>query len=248
MKWIKRLLYGIIIFITLALAAILFLRENLPEGVKGKSAEALADQVLESIDTEAFKEIPWLQFSFRGGHDYLWDKQENMAIIKWDNNRVHLNLNNLVGQAWKNNQLVHGNEKEKLKEKAWAFWCNDSFWLNPIAKIKDPGTVRSIVETDGKNPSLLVQYKSGGVTPGDAYLYLLDDNNRPTAFKMWVSIIPIGGIKATFDGWQNINGAWFSTDHKLGPLSIPITNLKAGNSFKDLGFEVNPFTFVSFEN
>ncbi|MEZ4952350.1 MAG: hypothetical protein R2825_02080 [Saprospiraceae bacterium] len=37
-----------------------------------------------------------------------------------------------------------------------------------------------------------MQYKTGGVTPSDSYVWLLDENGQPTAWKMWVSITSIG--------------------------------------------------------
>jgi hypothetical protein len=92
-------------------------------------------------------------------------------------------------------------------------------------KVRDPGTERKVVNTKmGKG--LLVTYTSGGVTPGDSYLWILDQNNRPVKWKMWVSIIPLGGLEFTWEDWQKHEGAWFAPTH-VGPLgaSVNLTDL-----------------------
>jgi hypothetical protein len=58
---------------------------------------------------------------------------------------------------------------------------------------------------------------------------------------MWVYIIPIGGVEATWESWENLDGAMISTLHKVGPLPIKITNLKTGNSPQDFGLESDYF-------
>ena len=86
-----------------------------------------------------------------------------------------------------------------------------------------------------------MSYSSGGVTPGDSYLWFLDENYVPTHFKMWVKVIPIGGILATWENWMKTSsGISIATKHKLGPLNIEIENLKMGSDFKELG--INRYT------
>ena len=83
---------------------------------------------------------------------------------------------------------------------------------------------RSIVQHDGRE-GLLIEFASGGVTPGDAYL-IFDDDGRPSRWLMWVSIIPVGGVPAEWQGWQELEGgAWVSTAHSLGPLSLTLSNV-----------------------
>ena len=76
----------------------------------------------------------------------------------------------------------------------------------------------------------MVSYDSGGVTPGDSYLWILDDTGLPTAYKMWVKIIPIGGINASWDNWMiTESGAYLPTSHKLGPLELSMGTVKGYN-------------------
>jgi hypothetical protein len=88
----------------------------------------------------------------------------------------------------------------------------------------------------------MVSYSSGGVTPGDSYLWILDENNRPVAWKMWVKIIPIGGVRSSWADWVQLpTGAWVATSHKTAFLTSKITNLEAGMSLTDLGMDKDPF-------
>ena len=118
-----------------------------------------------------------------------------------------------------------GEVKEEKLTTARNYFYNDSFWLIAPFKVRDPGTIREYVNFDGKD-ALLVTYTSGGATPGDSYLWILDENNRPLSWKMWVSIIPFGGMETSWESWEKFHDAWISTLHK-GPVDIKIENLSA---------------------
>jgi hypothetical protein len=99
-----------------------------------------------------------------------------------------------------------------------------------------------VVETEEGSEALLVKYGSGGVTPGDAYLWHFDDKGRPVSWDMWVSIIPIGGASASWDKWEELaTGAVVSTSHDLGPLTTEITDLGAAATLSELVDGPDPF-------
>lgn len=239
LKWV----IGIVLF--LALALFIFIKassESMPTGTTGPAADALANKVLTAINKPAWDNTGVVQWTFAGAHDFLWDKQRNLVKVNWDDNEALVVLDETTGKAWKNGKEVTGDEGDKIVKAAWAHFCNDSFWLNAPAKVFDPGTQRSIVDLPDGKKGLMITYQSGGVTPGDSYLWILDENGLPTSYKMWVSIIPVGGMEFSWDDWTTLpTGAKVATNHTSKVLDIPITNLKAATDLTAFGLSTDPF-------
>ena len=189
----KKFLKIIVLIITVStVATVLYCfvnNESLPKGTYGKEADELAEKMMSSINKKAFDNTEILTWSFRGKHHYEWKKQEGLVNVTWDNNFVTVNLNDYSKSI---------GDSPKLIETAIKFFNNDSFWLIAPYKVFDDGVERSIVKVDDKD-ALLIKYTSGGTTPGDSYLWILDDNYTPVSFKMWTQIIPIGGVSATWN-------------------------------------------------
>ena len=70
--------------------------------------------------------------------------------------------------------MIKDEQLDVLRGKAYSFFCNDSFWMIAPFKAFDEGVTRTIVMSKEGNQNLLVSYASGGVTPGDSYLWILD--------------------------------------------------------------------------
>ena len=196
----------------------------LPEGAEGPEADALANQMLSALNVEGFNQLETISFSF-GEHHYLWNKVTNKVDVSWDDYQVALDLDDLTkSETYQNGEVVE--KKQSLIDKALAYFYNDSYWLAAPYKVYDKGVERRLVKTEGGTEALLVTHTTGGVTPGDSYLWLLDETYRPTAFKMWVSIIPIGGVKASWEAYESVSGVPFATRHRMGPLNLFIKNLE----------------------
>lgn len=198
--------------------------EPLPKGASPEKADELADKMLSTLNLEAWEEIEVIQWLYPGGHHYIWDKRNNNVLVKWDGNEVYLHTLTQDGLAFSQEQPV---DTSKLVSEALSHFYNDSFWLIAPYKCKDPGTTRYLVENENGDPQLMVKYSSGGVTPGDTYLWKLDSNYRPVSWKFWVQIVPIGGMEFTWECWKNYEGAQISTCHD-GLLKLEITDLRTG--------------------
>ena len=104
--------------------------------------------------------------------------------------------------------ILKGDQNKEIVEKAIRYFNNDSFWLVAPYKIYDPGVkLNSVILPVGHG--LMVTYTQGGSTPGDTYLWILDENYFPRAWKMWVKMLPVGGVKSKWLGWKKRKGAWF---------------------------------------
>ncbi|MDW3194776.1 MAG: hypothetical protein R8G66_20520 [Cytophagales bacterium] len=220
LKWFAIVLVSIVVII---FAAINISSKSLPEGTKGPAAEVLTDKMLNAINADAYEQLNYLEWTFRDGHHFSWNKKDNEVIVKWEDFEVQLNPDELTGEAKKNGVALVGDTKQEAIQTAWAYFANDSFWLVAPYKVRDPGTERSVIETE-EGPALLITYTSGGVTPGDSYLWYLDESGKPVAWEMWTSIIPVQGLRTTWEDWKEYKGAWFAPNHQgPGPLAIPLT-------------------------
>ncbi len=246
MKLLKIIkILGIIIGIIMGVLIVLFLifNEPLPKGEQGRAADALAEKMLVAIHKSDWDSTGVVQWSFRDSHHFIWDKTRNWVQVKWDDKEVYVVLDELTGVAFKNGQRLEGKKADKLIKKAWSFFANDSFWLNAPSKVFDKGTERRLVKMNDGNDGLLITYASGGVTPGDSYLWILNSDGLPQSWKMWVKIIPIGGIQTTWQDWKTLEtGAKVAQNHYIREnINVPITNLKAATNLITFGFEKDPF-------
>lgn len=240
-KVLKIIGYIILALIVLAVGALFFMSEKEPVGSNAAEADALAEKMLLATNHEAWDTTRYVAWDFMGIHSYLWDKKDNIVQVNWGDNEVILNTKTMDAKASVAGAAVEGEKKEKLKNKAWGFFCNDSFWLNPVSKAFDPGTERSLVTLKDGRKGLKVKYTGGGVTPGDSYVWILDENNKPVAWKMWVKIIPIGGVENTWEGWKELStGALVSTVHKSF-IPMELKNVKGGMTLESIGVQTNPF-------
>lgn len=222
---------GVVLFVLIGALIILYFVKNepLPEGEQGKSADALAMKMLNALNHEAYKNTETITWNFRNNHFYKWNKKDDIVVISWDQNKVILHTKNSIKTTvFMNDEKV---ENTAVLKKAIDFYNNDSFWLVAPYKIFDSGAERRLVNYEGKE-ALLITYTSGGSTPGDSYLWILDENYLPTSFKMWINIIPIGGLSATWSDWKNTeSGIKLPTKHTLSLFGLEITlgNVKAVN-------------------
>lgn len=223
---------GILIALLIIAVGILYFvnNESLPEGKQGKDADALAIKMLNALNSEAYENTEIIEWNFANEHTYLWKKQENIVTVSWDDKKVILHTTALENsEVFVNNKKV---ENKEIRNTAKDYFNNDSFWLVAPYKIFDAGTERRIVNYNDKD-ALLITYTSGGSTPGDSYLWILDENYIPTSFKMWTQIIPIGGVSATWENFKDTEaGIKLPTKHTLTllGLDIPMGNVRAYNS------------------
>jgi len=230
-----------VLFIGLVIAYFV-LNDSKPEGKTGPEADQLAQQMLTALNKPAWDSLRYISWDFTGRNQYAWDKEKEIAIIKSGDSEVIMDLKAMTGQAKNAGTLLSGDEKDAALGKAWANWCNDSFWLYAPYKLFDPGVTRSIIDVEEGKKGLMVSYTSGGTTPGDSYLWILDENNKPVAWKMWVKIIPIGGINNTWENWKILpGGAMVAQNHKMKLMDVTINDIKAGQSLSDIDYQTDPF-------
>jgi len=228
LRFLFKLLLGLLgILLVVFVVMKLIYNEDLPKGKTGPEAEKLAYNILEAINHEAYEQAKEIHWTFRGVNHYEWQLQNDIVEVSWEDFEVIYDTKNREkSEAYENTELLKGDAKEEAINYAVNNFNNDSFWLIAPHKLFDAGTTLTLVNEDGKD-KLLVQYTSGGTTPGDAYLWKVDENYRPVAFKMWVSIIPFNGLEAKWTNWQMTDGGFpLPESRSVWGLEIPITEVK----------------------
>ncbi|MFD1061667.1 hypothetical protein ACFQ1Q_00300 [Winogradskyella litorisediminis] len=232
LKRISKFILGAIVFITLPsllFFGFIYLKYNepFPTGIESPKADVLANKMLEALNYEAYKKTDYIEWTFKNRNSYKWFKSADSCEVKWKNFRVMLQLKNTNNSSvFVGNMPYNGVDKQKLIQKAESYFNNDSFWLVAPYKVFDKGTKRQLVKNKDKTESLLITYKLGGTTPGDSYLWHVNENGMPKSFQMWVDIIPIGGLEASWSDWKTTkSGAKLPTLHQLPFFGLEITNI-----------------------
>ncbi len=153
--------------------------EARPVGTTGPAAETLADKMLAAVNKSAWDTTAFVAFDFDGRQRHRWRRDVDSVEVRWKDYRVDLYTEDVSGRASEHGSQMHGTNAAEVLAKAWAHFCNDAFWVAAPFKVRDPGTERSVVTMDDGREALLVTYASGGVTPGDAYLWHLDETGLP---------------------------------------------------------------------
>jgi len=196
-------------------------------GTPSSEADQMALNMMQSLNKAAWDNTKTVSWTFKGDHHYNWDKEKNFVTASWEDFEVGFSTLVTFGWVKKGGVKIEGEEAKSALAKAYDHFNNDSFWLAAPYKIFDPGTERSIVKTRDGRTGLMVTYTSGGTTPGDTYVWILDENYQPTSVKMWVAILPIGGMEITWENYQVLpSNAMIALRHKaFGLINIRITNL-----------------------
>ena len=238
----KIVVWGVGILIALGAIGYFSLNKKLPVGKEGPEAEALADKMLAAINKPAWDSLGALHWEYSRGHIFTWDKRNNLAEVIWGKKRALINPEEGKGIAFEDGKQVDEKKNASMVQDAIKFFWNDGFWLYAPFKCKDPGTVRKLIEGENGEQSLMVTYSSGGLTPGDSYLWHLDENGLPKSWQFWVKIIPIGGIGSTWANWETLpGGAKLATLRGTSLVDLKVTNLKGGQSLTEIGYPEDLF-------
>ncbi|MFT5922772.1 MAG: hypothetical protein ACI8TS_002112 [Flavobacteriales bacterium] len=241
-RFLKFLGYLALFLSAAGVAAYFYYDKPVPEGNSGPQADALAEKVLAALNYADWDSTNYVTWSFLDSHHYVWNKRDNLVRVSWGEKEVILSTDSPFEGAIVRPVNSAPAENESATQDAWSYFCNDSFWLIAPYKLFDSGTSRSIVESADGKESLMVTYSSGGVTPGDKYLWHLNGQYVPTSFQMWVNIIPIGGLEATWENWtETATGAKISHTHSFSGLSLELTDIATGNSLTQLGLDSTLF-------
>ena len=202
--------------------------EDLPTGEQGLATDQLATKMLNSLNYDAYKTTDYIEFTFIKRHHFKWNKAKNSCEVYWKNVKVELDLiHHSNSNVYISEVNYEGVEKDDYIKKAVDLFNNDSFWLVAPYKVFDAGVERRLVKTEDNKEALLVTYTTGGSTPGDSFLWHFDEDGKPTSYQMWVDILPIDGLEASWSDWTTTDtGAELPAFHKLLAFGLEIEDVK----------------------
>lgn len=237
LRRIARWFFGVLALLVVGVIVTgVVLHEPRPSGASGSASEAgdaLARRIEAATGQDAWSRTGAVEWTFRDSLHHLWDRERHFSRVRWDGFEVLLR-GDASGVAFENGRRLAGEEAREALDHAHARFINDSYWLNPFSKFFDPGVSRSVIDTE-RGTALLMEFASGGRTPGDAYAITVDENGRPTHWQMWVSIIPIGGVGCTWDGWEELStGAFAATRHEFGIATLELSDVRGAESLSVL--------------
>jgi len=222
---------------------VLVASDPLPRATPSAEADAVARAVERAVRVDAWERTGAVRFTFMGQRSYLWDRTRALVRVRQGDEEVL--LRGSWGRVWEGGREVRGAAARSRTESAYRMFLNDSFWMNPLAKLFDAGTTRALVPLPGGGRGLLVSYATGGVTPGDSYLWELPPAGRgdtPLAWRMWVSVLPIEGLRATWEGFVTLStGARIATRHHVGPAPVTLGDLAGATTLTELEPGADPF-------
>ncbi|MCB1303928.1 MAG: hypothetical protein KDK37_06610 [Leptospiraceae bacterium] len=221
----------------LGLVTLVLSCQSIPDGKTGESAESLADQMLAAASLEKWNNLQCVTFRFKGANRYVWDKKRGFVEYVHEDRRVLFSKNTFQAVAFDKGESITGEELKEALGKANASFINDSFWLQPAYHIRSPGTKLYYID----DHTLRVTFSSGGVTPGDTYVFHLDDKYRISTMEMWVSILPIPGVDADFSDYvDHPPGIEIAAQRSILVMGIPIDEVAFANAGGDCSDRFSP--------
>lgn len=235
---------GLLVIVIIGAIVFFIVDKPLPEGRGGTEAERLSEKMLTAVNIQAWDTLHYLSWSsMRSGCRYVWDRKLDWVYAKLPGQESFIDTKSGKGivRDETGRDMVGDRLTKALAAATHGFW-NDSFWLLAFTKVNDDGCSRKVVDLEDGEKGLLVTYSTGGTTPGDSYLWELEQSGRPKAWRIWTQALPVGGIRFTWENWKSLpGGAMYARDHKIFSFSIKQDLVSGGQRLEEIGMQPDLF-------
>ncbi|AKD02642.1 DUF6503 domain-containing protein [Pontibacter korlensis] len=203
-------------------------------------ANSIAQQVLKNIGgEEGWNKTRYLAWTFNDQYQ-VWDKHQNRFRWEKDSLIVIIDTNTKEGKVYVEGQeLQDPQEKQKLLERVYTLWINNSYWLVMPFKLQDSGvTLKHLGEEktmDGAPADVLeMTFEKVGLTPQNKYKLWVDqqkglitqwaffrnvEDAEPTFTRRWSNYKDYGKIKLASD--RSNPQSDFELFHIAAPTKVP---------------------------
>ncbi|MDX5481418.1 MAG: outer membrane lipoprotein-sorting protein [Hymenobacteraceae bacterium] len=203
-------------------------------------ARKIAQMVMRNMGgEEAWNNTRYLAWTFNNQYQ-VWDKHQNRFRWEKDSLVAIIDTETKDGKVYVAGQeLQNPEERQKLLERAYALWINNSYWLVMPFKLQDPGVNLKYVgeeETmDGATAEVLeMTFEKVGLTPQNKYKLWVDKEQglitqwaffrnsadaEPAFTRRWSNYKDYGGIKLASD--RSNPQSDFELFHIAAPEAVP---------------------------
>lgn len=245
---VLKIFFGVVIVAVVGLLAFFFAyNESLPLSSDSVTGDKTSSSMQETIGIKAWNKTRYISWITNNKRHYIWDKKEEFAKVSWSGNEVFLNLKTGASIVKiKGIDVIDQNKKEKLAYLAKEHFEADRFWFAAPFEVFGFQIHRSMVLLEGQSKrSLCIQYLDNHDSrAGEAYIYILDEKDRPLSWKMWNDRFHLDGLSSDWMDWQKSStGFWYPSSHKseFFGYKIKLQNMLTGKRFKDIGLNTDPF-------
>ncbi|GAB3194180.1 hypothetical protein GCM10027293_01840 [Pontibacter aydingkolensis] len=203
-------------------------------------AKSIADNVMKNMGGEkAWNDTRYLAWTFNNQYQ-VWDKHQNRFRWEKDSLVAIIDTQTKDGKVYVAGQeLQNPEEKQKLLDRAYALWINNSYWLVMPFKLQDPGvTLKYIGEEttmDGAKADVLqMTFENVGLTPQNKYKLWVDKKDglvtqwafyrnyndaEPAFTRHWNDYQTYGSIKLASN--RSNPQSDFRLTHIAAPTTVP---------------------------
>jgi hypothetical protein len=211
-----------------------------PVSQSDQKAVALARQVLQNMGGQkGWDDTHFIAWTFNDQYQ-VWDKQQNKFRWEQDSLVAIIDTQTKEGKVYVDGREMQDQEKaQKMRERAYALWINNSYWLVMPFKLLDPGvTLKYVGEgktADGAAADILeMTFDNVGLTPQNKYHLWIDKQQglvtqwaffrnysdpQPTFTRRWADYQDYGKIKLASD--RSNPQSDFKLTHIAAPASVP---------------------------
>lgn len=241
--WLNQLWWAIALLYTLTIGGCWWLSEAQPEGIADAKADALARRVAHVTGQQHWSKVGAIAWTDHLQRRYLWDRKRNLLRCQWQD-KQNRTSSAYLSLAPPNHGLVQRNHKplqplplQKATLRNVRLWWQDArLWLNPLAEIFAPHTLRKRISRNGRSHLLLIHK-----THHTASLFLLASTGIPTSWQRWSPSSPIGGLKVQLSAWKaDASGIHLSHQRTMLWSTLRLEKLRTAKAVSQLAAK-DPF-------
>ncbi len=183
-------------------------------GDRRAQARIVAEESMEAMGGwENWNATRYIRFSFFGFRTHHWDKGTGRYRVSWTDREsgqfhvVLMNLNTRDGKAFADGtEVTDGEARNRLLERAWDAWINDTYWLLMPYKLQDPGVDLVYAGEEAIDgvvfDKLHLSFQNVGNTPDDEYWAYINRETR--LMEKWVYLLQLreGQDERTRGEWK----------------------------------------------